>query len=97
MDVVIVPHFLLHQTEEEHLNMPVGVRQITQSSAHSIVVFFFFLAAIEGREDLLTGQTRMQINTPKVTPKGGLRYPDDGGNIHTQPSRSVWLTYADNI
>lgn len=29
-DDAIASHFLLHQTEGEHLNMPVGVRQITQ-------------------------------------------------------------------
>lgn len=75
MDDAIASHFLLHQTEGEHLNMPVGVRQITQSLVHSFI-WFSVLHRVEGREEHLTGLTRTQINTLILTHKGNSKSPD---------------------
>lgn len=55
MDDAIASHFLLHQTEGEHLNTPVGVRRITQSLVHS----FMLRVAMGGRQ----GRTLNRANT----------------------------------
>lgn len=45
-DDAIASHFLLHQTEGEHLNMSVGVRRITQEL--STFIWSFCAAVHEG-------------------------------------------------
>lgn len=62
MDDAIAVHFLLHQTGGEHLNMPVGVRRITQSLVHAFI-WFSVLRWVEGREELLTGLTSADKHT----------------------------------
>lgn len=59
MDDAIAAHFLLHQTEGEHLNTPVGVRRITHSLIH-LFILFPILRWMKGKDEALRVSVRVE-------------------------------------